>query len=845
MSARLQTLAALAWRDSRTARRRLLLFMSSISIGVAALVATDSYSANVVRSIREQSRTLLGADLALSSRERFPASVDSLLDSLQRQGVRVGRLTTFASMVVAPRTGSTRLVQVRAASPEVPLYGRIDTYPEGAWTALRAGQHALVDSSLLVDLGAHVGDSLTLGYARFAIIGTLRNVPGDIGIASALGPRVYIPDRFVGETRLLAFGSRAEYEALLRLPEGVSPSSIATAHQATLEAAHVRARTAKDTERSLTRGVDQLDRFLGVVGLVALLLGGIGVASAIHAYVQEKVDAIAVLRCVGATSGQVLGIYLLEAIALGLVGAAIGTGLGMAVQFALPHVLGGFIPVDVQPRLEPTAIAAGLAMGTWVAAIFALIPLLAVRRISPLQALRRQVEGAPPPQRIVHDVPRIIAALALAASVVVIAISRAGSTARGLWMSGGIGVAILALWLSALAIALLARRLLREHWPFVMRQGVANLYRPANQTRAIMIALGFAAFLISTLYLVQRNVLRQLELSSGATQANLAFFDVQEDQAQGVSALIRAADHPVLQEVPIVPMRIAAIDGRRGTELTRGRASWAVRREYRSSYRDTLIASERITAGRWFGAHRSGGVAEISVEQGVASDLGVTLGDTITWDVQGVRIPTVVTSLREVNWARFEPNFFVIFSPAALEGAPQTYVILTRADDAAARAALQRDVVRRYPNVSAIDISAIESAISGILARISIAIRFMALFSIGTGALVLLSAVAASRRQRLREGVLLKTLGATRAQIGRIMLSEYTVLGILGSLTGIILSIAGGWALTRFLFKAPFSLPVPPLVVLVGGMVVLTISVGLWSSRDVFRETAMAALRGE
>jgi putative ABC transport system permease protein len=841
----MRALAALAWRDSRTARRRLLLFMSSISIGVAALVATDSYSANVVRSIREQSRTLLGADLALTSRQRFPAPVDSLLDSLRRDGVQVGQLTSFASMVLAPRTGSTRLVQVRAATPEIPLYGKIETSPASAWGALQGGHHAVVDSSLLVDLGARVGDTLALGHSRFAITGTLRNVPGDVGIASALGPRVYIPDRLVAETGLLAFGSRAEYEALLRLPEGVSASSVAAAHQATLEAARVRARTPKDTERSLTRGVDQLDRFLGVVGLVALLLGGIGVASAIHAYVQEKVDTIAMLRCVGATSGQVLAIYLMEAIALGLVGAAIGAALGVGVQFALPRVLGDFVPVDVRPRLEPTAIAAGLAVGTWVAAIFALIPLLAVRRVSPLQVLRQGVEGTLPTRRLVRDLPSLLASLALVASIVAIAIVRAGSVPRGLWMSLGIGTAILLLWLSALAISRLARRVLREHWPFVVRQGVANLYRPANQTRAIMIALGFAAFLISTLYLVQHSVLRQLALSSGATQTNLAFFDVQEDQAEGVSALVRGEGHPVLQEVPIIPMRIAEINGRRGAELSDGRAPWALRREYRSSYRDTLIASEKITAGHWFDARNRSPLPEISMEQDLASDLGVTLGDTITWDVQGVRIPTVVTSLREVNWARFEPNFFVIFTPSALEGAPQTFVILTRADDATARAALQRDVVKRFPNVSAIDISQIESAISGIMAKVSVAIRFMALFSIGTGALVLLSAVAASRRQRLREGVLFKTLGATRAQIGRIMLSEYTVLGVLGSATGILLSVAGAWALTHFFFESPFTPLLLPLALLVLGMVLLTISVGVWSSRDVFRETAMAALRAE
>jgi putative ABC transport system permease protein len=843
---RWRKLASLAWRDARPARRRLLLFTSSISIGVAALVAIDSYSANVVRSVADQSRAILGADLSLSARQPLSAPVVQLVDSLRAAGADVDYVTSFSSMAVVPRLQGTRLVQVNAAGPKIPFYGEMKTDPAGRWGSLQTGRNALVDATLIAGLGARVGDSLVLGKARFEIVGTLVDVPGDVGIASALGPRVYIAHRYVEETGLLGFGSRAEYEARLALPPGIDADSWESAHLGTLRAEHVRARTVRDTERSLTRGVDQLHSFLGIVGLVALLLGGIGVAAAIRAYVAEKSDPIAVLRCVGATSGQVLVIYLLQAAALGLAGAALGAVLGVAAQFALPLVLGDFMPVDVSPSFEPRAVIAGLAVGVWVATIFALIPLVGVRHVTPLQALRRE-DASLPVRRVTRDPVRWLAVLALVASVVAIAIWRADDVQRGAVMSGSIGAVIVALWLAALAIARLARRLLRSHWPFTVRQGVANLYRPSNQTRAVMLALGFGAFLIGTLYLVQRSLLSHLSFSSGAVQANLAFFDVQRDQVEGLDSLIRRSGDPVLQRVPIVPMRIAAIGGRPVGELSRERSSWALRREYRSSYRDTLIGSERITAGSWGRTReQTAALPAISVEQDVAEELGVALGDTVTWDVQGVRIPTVVGSLREVNWARFEPNFFVLFPPSALAHAPQTFVLLTRVDGtgrAMRSAALQREAVDAYPNVSSIDLSVVQQTVSDILGKISVAVRFMALFSIATGALVLLSAVAATRRQRLREAVLLKTLGATRSQIRSIMLAEYAVLGLLGSAVGLLLSLAGAWALVHFVFEIPFAPLAPPLIILAALMTLLTLSIGLWSSRDVFSATPMAALR--
>jgi putative ABC transport system permease protein len=860
MSLRWRSLAALAWRDTRTTRRRLVLSMSSIAIGVAALVAVDSYSADVVRSIHVQARSLLGADLSISARRPLPPPALAFLDSLRARGAHDTRVTTFSTMALLGN--GTRLVQVRAMGAGAPYYGKIETSPADKWKELQTGATAIVDSSLLIALDAKIGDTLSLGYARFAILGTLRNVPGDVGVASALGPRVYIPDRYLDATRLLGFGSRAEYEALIALPATIDADALSKSHRDAFDSLQVRARSVADTERSLTRSIEQLGRFLGLVGLIALLLGGTGVASALRAYMAEKIDTIAVLRCLGASGSQVVWLFVIEAAGLGLAGALLGVVLGVAAQLVLPHVLGAFIPVDVVPQLEWVAVLRGLALGTWVGILFALGPVLGVRNVAPLQVLRRDDESSAPgtTRSAWRDPVRLAAGALLVASVIAVCMARADSPTIGLWMSLGIGAAIGATWLAAMLCTRIARRLTLIPWKFVVRHGIANVDRPGNQTRAVVLALGFGAFLLGTLALVQGNLLRELASTSDASAANLAFFDVQIDQISRLDSLVRSDSLPVLARVPIVPMRIAAYHSRKPVvrpaerreagksssgDPDANRPSWAVRREYRSSYRDSLNSSEKIVSGKWWTSSGpdADGVFEISLEQSLSEELGVIVGDTITWDVQGVRIRTRVTSLRDVQWARFEPNFFVVFQSAALREAPQSYVLLTRENDDASRARLQRDVVQRFPNVSTIDLSLIQSAVSRILGRVSLAVRFMALFSVVTGILVLVSAVAASRRQRVRESVLLKTLGATRAQIVRMLFTEYALLGAIGSLAGILLAIGGGWAAMHFIFKTPFSVAPLALAIVAVATMLLTIVTGLLAARDVFAATPMAALR--
>jgi putative ABC transport system permease protein len=840
-------LSRLAWRESRTARRRLLLYMSSISLGVAALVAIDSFATNTRDSIRSQSRALLGGDVSFSSNQRFPAAIDSLFDSLTTSGLAMARVTTFGSMAFVARTGGTRLAQVRAVNDKFPLYGDLVTEPAGAWARLREGQVAVVDPTLLVSLDARVGDTLSVGYAKFAIVGTVTNVPGDPGVTSAIGPRVFIADRWIAETQLLGFGSRAQYEAFVRLPPKVDSFRWLLPFRPRLEKASVRTRTVVQSERNFTEAIGQMTSFLGLVGLIALLLGGVGVASGVHAFVTRKVDTVAVLRCLGATSSQVLFIYVMQAAVMGFIGAAGGAALGIAIQFGLPRVVKDFLPFNVEVALDPVAIGTGLAVGVCVALIFALRPLLALRRVSPLQALRRDDEALV--RASLRDPATQLVNITLVTSVILLSIGRADTVPRGMLFAAGIGAALVVLYLAALLLSEGARRVMRPSWPYVLRQGIANLYRPANQTRSVVIALGFGSFLVTTLYLVQVNLVKQFDVTAAASRGNLIMFDIQDDQRAGVEQAVADSKQPLISMTPIVTMRIAKVNGQDQAAYGRGRGAgghgWALRREYRSTFRDSMMPTEKLVLGKWFGRHTAADTMhEVSLDRNLAEeDLRVKLGDVIEWDVQGVRVATRVTSFREINWGRFEPNFFAVFDPPAISKAPKQWAAVAAVKDPRDVARLQRVIVERYPNVSSLDISMVRKTISDIVDKVSLAVRFLALFSLGMGIPVLFSAVAATRRDRLRESVLLKTLGATRRQVLQILFGEYALLGALGGICGMGLSTLGGWALVRLVFKIPFHFAWGAAASIALAMLVMAVGIGLLTGREVFRETPMAALR--
>jgi putative ABC transport system permease protein len=835
----------MARREGRGSRRRLALYMGSITLGVAALVAINSFRKNVTGAISGQARELLGADLELSSRAAFDSTVSGVLDSVAASGVPLAHVTSFASMALDMRSGATRLVEVRAVEPGFPFYGTIETDPLGEWPRLQDGRQALVDPALLVQLNANIGDTLAVGEARFVIVGSVVKSPGEIALRTAIGPRVYIPAAYLAETQLLRRGSMARFLAYLKLSPAAAVERFLNHHHQVFRAHHVGYDTVAEREAELTNSLDILARYLGLVGLMALLLGGVGVASAVNVFAKEKLPIAAVLRCLGATQRTVFAIYLLQAGVMGFVGAAVGVTLGVLVQWQLPKVLADFLPIAVTAGVDWTSVGAGLGIGVWVAVVFALLPLLSIRNVSPLAALRQDFE----PATAGRERGRFAVYAALAGSVIALSLWQAPRARAGLWFAVGAAATTILLWASASLLTRLTRRFFPRSARYVIRQGVANLFRPHNQTTAVTLAVGFGIFLIATLYVVQRNLLDQLRLDSSGDRANLVMFDIQKDQINGVRAVLQEHGITNVQQVPIVTARIGTINGRTVKRILSDsggyrRARWALQREYRNTYRDTLTSSEKLVAGAWWSVGAPvARPAAISVEQDLAQELGVGLGDHITWDVQGVSIETQITSLRHVTWARFEPNFFVVFQPGALDGAPQSFVVLTRVADEMARAKLQRDLVLAYPNIAALDLTLVQRTLDQVLGSVTMAIKFMALFSIASGMLVLAGAIATSRFQRLKESVLLKTLGASRRQVAQITVTEYVALGALAGLTGVLLAALAGWALMRFFFDVPFRLPGLPLSALALGAAAITTIVGLANSWQIFARTPLAVLR--
>jgi putative ABC transport system permease protein len=559
-------------------------------------------------------------------------------------------------------------------------------------------------------------------------------------------------------------------------------------------------------------------------------------------HIRGKLQSVAMLRCLGATSGQMVGVYLVQAGLLALVGSIAGAAIGLFVQKALPALLGDFVPVDVAFHPSWAAAAVGTVMGLWVAVAFALLPLLEVRRVPPLAALRQDASARPGGR----DWWRIGTLAALGLTIVLLSIWQARSLRTGIIFAVAVLVVLALLRLAAVLLMRVARGL-APTLPFSARQGILNLRRPSNQTSTVILAIGFGAFLLATVLLVQHTLLRTLDVSSpSSANANMVFFDIQPSQLAGTDSMLAAAGIAASPSVPIVPMRIASVRGiaistLQADTLREGR--WALRREYRSTWRDTMVASEKLVAGRWW-TGPAGDTARISVEQDVAGELGVSVGDAIVWNVQGTLIPTVVASIRTVDWARFEPNFFVVFQPGVVEQAPRTWVTLARVPSPESRGLLSRRIAERYPNVTSLDLTLIQGAIATLLGKVTLAIRFMALFSLLTGLVVLVGAIATSRFQRIRETALLRTLGASRRQLVMVALVEYAALGVVAGLAALLLGGLAAWSLSHWVFQVLFSVPLGAAVMLVVATAVVTMLVGLWAALDVARQTPLGVLRG-
>jgi len=834
----------MAWRDSRASRRRLALVSLSVVLGIAALVGIGSFADNLQRTVELQTKALLGSDLTISSRGPFSEEAEAYFRGLG--GERASEVS-LGSMITFPTRGNQRrLVQIRALEGGFPYYGEMITEPAGARAKLPTGNWALLEETLLVQFGVQVGDEVTIGRETFAVAGALKKIPGESAAVAMFSPRVYLSRAALEATGLLKSKTFITHREYFRLPATRDPELLVKEMKEKFRKQRWQYATVEERKRDLGQVLKDTYSFISLVGFVALFLGAVGVASAMHVYIRQKLTTVAVLRCLGASARTSFAVYLVQGAGVGVIGALLGAALGVSVQLVLPAVMKDFMPFTVEFFVSWPAVGKGALAGLVICLLFTLLPLLTVRRVSPLLAIR-SAQGEVPSA----DPWRLTLFFVIAAAILGFAVWQTGHWATGLGFTLMMAVGFATLALVALLVSWLARRFVpRKPLPYVWRQGLANLHRPNNRTVLLLLSLGLGTFLMVTLVLTRQTLVNKILGIGGGSRPNLMFFDIQDDQAARLAAIVKAHGAPLLAEAPIVTMKLTAIRGRTADEILKddksGIPAWTLRREYRSTYRRELTDTEKVTEGKFIGQVAPGEArVPVSVEGGLAKDLQLKLNDELVFDVQGVPVNAYVASLRDVEWQRMQPNFFIVFPTGVLEAAPKTYVAAVRAATPADSAQIQQAVAKEFPAISAIDLSLILQTVMGILEKVSFVITFMAAFTVVTGIIVLAGAVLTGRFQRIRETVLLRTLGATRRQLRQMQLVEYAILGVMAAVTGGGLALTANALLSRYIFKTPFLFSPLVLGTAVAASVVVTLVTGLVTNRGIVDHPPLEVLRQE
>lgn len=848
----------MALREIRASWQRLLFFFICIAIGVGSIVALRSLIQGVRVALAGEARTLLGGDLAISTNRPWSPAVLDRIDAEQR----AGRITTRSETVeiptmvrpVDPAKPAARTVELRAIGPEFPLYGML-VLQDGVYShALVAGRGALVRPELLAQFELEVGDAIQIGSQTFEIRGVITTEPGRRIGAFTLGPRVIIDRADLPATGLLAFGSRVSYQQLLRAPDEVS-EQLALDLRQVFANEFVNVRWYRRTEDQMGENLTRAENYLSLVGLVVLILGGIGVSSVTRVFVQQKVRSIAILKCMGSTSAQMLAVYMAQVLLLGIGGSVLGIALAGGVLTAVPALVGDLTAVlKVDVGLTGSAVVQGLAIGLLVSLLFSLVPLLEVRHVKPSLLLRQDV---PPPATF--DWLKWGVTAGVAAALVAVASWQAGSVEVGLLLSGGFVATAFVLHLAGAGLVR-AVQPLRHSQYFALRHAVLHLARPGNQTRVILLAVGLGAFFILGVRSLQTNLLRDFAVQAGPGAPDMFLIDIQADQRDALAAFLDEANGsaPAPTLIPTLRARVTAVQGREmdldSYRETRGRG---LSREYTVTYRPHLQANETLIDGAWWDeAPAAAGEAQVSIEERFSDRdddgnfrLGsrINVGDQMRFDVLGRTVTARVTSVRRVDWQDFRAGgFMFVFRPGTFDGAPHTYISALQAPrDPVARARMQAALATRFPNVSAIDLREILQIIQTIVNNVTLAVTVVGLLVLLSGGLILVGAVSMTKFRRVYEAAILKTLGASSRRIAAMLVLEYGVLGAIAGTVGATGAIVLSWAIARYALELPWQATPAITIGGIAATAVLVAAIGVVASIDVLRHKPLATLRAE
>jgi putative ABC transport system permease protein len=860
----LRQYARLIARESRRSRGRIILFMGCIAVGVAAIVLVAGLSSSVQEGVRSEGRRLMAADVIVEGRRALPPEVDQAIARYAPGKVERADVREFVSVVVTPDARASQLVELKVIRGGYPFYGGLRLDPPGVLSELLKPDTAVVAPEILSRLNLKIGDMLRVGGVDFRIVAAVAEEPDKLSISFTLGPRVFLSLDGLDRTSLIGRGSRVSYKALLKLPAGATEVDAQRLARLLDDAEPredaYRVRTFTEAQPQLRRSFERVGRYLGLVGLLSLLVGGVGVAQVARAWLASRMDDIAILRCLGVTPREVVIVYLVQVLLIAIAASVLGALLGTGLHWLLPRVLTGLIPPDLVRPWQADAILRGVLLGIAVAVIFTLPLLIGLRRVPPVRVLRRDAEAAR-----AGGFAQALAAVLVLGGVWAMASAQADDPKHGTWFTIGLLVAVGLLWLVAVLVSRIARLLPRDAGGVRVRHGLAHLARPGAATVGAIVAIGLGVTFVFATWLVERHLTDQLAAELPADAPSTFFLDVQPDQWPRVEQILKEHGAENIESRPLVNARFAAIKGvpvaqlaqreppreqrdaregrepRRDGQRRRG-GRWALTRELRLTYGDQLPRGNRVTKGTFpAGPKIPNGV---SLEEDYAADLGVTVGDALTFDVQGVPVDVVVTSLRTIDWRTMGLNFFLFVEPGPLDDVPQSRLATARiATPDLPR--VQAAVVGAFPNITVIHVREVMDKILAVLRNIGLGVRALGGFTVAAGVIVLGGTVAATQARRAREVALLKTIGMTRRDVLAVFAIEYALTGAVAALVGIAAASLLAWAVLTELMDLPWTPRASELLLAIAITVGLAVAAGLIASARALSAMPVEVLRSE
>jgi putative ABC transport system permease protein len=847
------TAARIAWREIAASRTKFLFVVFAIAVGVGSLAGVRGFGRAFRALLASEARTLMAADLTARVFEMPDQQQEALFAKLERQGVRRTWVTETVTMMGHERASYPVLVSVKAVDPAVyPFYGDLQLEPPAQLAAVLQPDKIAVSEDLLIRLDIKRGDTVKLGAAEFTITAVVLTEPDRMTGSLNVGPRVMVTREGLRRADLVKPGSRSAQRYLFRLGPGAPPiAQVREELKSALPSAMIA--DYRETHPLITRGLNRSERFLSLIGLIALIVGALGVAATIHAHLEQRLDSIAILKCIGARSGQVMRIYLVQTVLVGLAGGLIGALIGGAVQAAFPFLISEYFSLTPAFHWDWWASAEGIGVGLLTAILFTVPVLLSIRHVKPMVILRRDHEDrsrwykAPGPW---------VAGAAIATGIAAVA----GWLAGGDWterakVGGYFAGGLLASLLLLAGFSWVLLRVLRGavstrgvRWPMNIRHGVANIYRPGNQAEAVLVSLGLGVMFTLTVFLIQRGLLSQLVASAPPNMPNVFLINITSRERADVESLLKQHGGIIQGKPEVVAMTAARLDTVNGVPVKSMILRGASRR-FGSSRSVTWAEEARpgsdIVAGAWWSA--SAGTArpnQVCVLEDTARDLGVKPGVRMVWTAGLRTIDATVACVYKTEEVRMGGNMDFVFSPGTLDKLPVQYFAAVRMKPPDV-AGFQKASFAKLPSVVVINGADVLDIIQGVVDQIALVVRFISAFAILAGIIILASSIASTRFRRAREVAVLKTLGARRARVARIFSVEFFILGGLAGVLGVLLANVFSGVLLIRLLDAKFKFDLWPNLIAAATAAMVANLAGWLASWRILGEKPLRVLRDE